>query len=468
MADKKKVCRYDGCERGLYDADYCIFHSKDIHGKKVEFHDTFWKEFEMQKEQEQELYFENGYNFEGFVFPGDISFRSGDVKKETKNVKGKETKRGEKKKEKKKKTCCYRYFTETCNRPLYDDEHCIFHSIYIEEKKTEFNDAFWKEIERLKEKEVYFEGDDLEGFVFSWDISFNKSVNFRNAQFSGNADFRKAQFFITTEFNHTQFSGNADFEQALFCRNADFFASQFSGDANFKYAQFFKNADFSNVQFSGKSEFWNARFSGEARFCSAQFAGETDFREAQFAGEANFWESTFSGMQLTGLFDSLRNKGIHRLLRGRYKITDFKIHLGEVIAKKYPVINRMIKDAWYLNDFQQNNPFVYKLWWLFADCGRSLIRWALWSIVFALYFALNFYLIHYAYPAAFHFNDAIQEKTLWSFIYYSVVTFTTLGFGDIIPTMEWVQRWVMAEVITGYVMLGGLISILANKLARRS
>jgi len=48
------------------------------------------------------------------------------------------------------------------------------------------------------------------------------------------------------------------------------------------------------------------------------------------------------------------------------------------------------------------------------------------------------------------------------------VTFTTLGFGDIIPTLEWVQRWVMAEVVMGYVMLGGLISILANKLARRS
>jgi hypothetical protein len=28
--------------------------------------------------------------------------------------------------------------------------------------------------------------------------------------------------------------------------------------------------------------------------------------------------------------------------------------------------------------------------------------------------------------------------------------------------------WVMAEVIIGYVMLGGLISIFANKLARRS
>jgi hypothetical protein len=53
-------------------------------------------------------------------------------------------------------------------------------------------------------------------------------------------------------------------------------------------------------------------------------------------------------------------------------------------------------------------------------------------------------------------------------VYYSVVTFTTLGFGDVIPNTIEASRWVMAEVIIGYIMLGGLISILANKLARRS
>ena len=51
---------------------------------------------------------------------------------------------------------------------------------------------------------------------------------------------------------------------------------------------------------------------------------------------------------------------------------------------------------------------------------------------------------------------------------YSIVTFTTLGFGDIKPENMTAAWWVMAEEIVGYVMLGGLISILATKLARRS
>jgi len=43
-----------------------------------------------------------------------------------------------------------------------------------------------------------------------------------------------------------------------------------------------------------------------------------------------------------------------------------------------------------------------------------------------------------------------------------------LGFGDITPAIEVAQWRVVGEVIMGYLMLGGLISILANKLARRS
>ncbi|MCH8291504.1 ion transporter [Candidatus Poribacteria bacterium] len=53
-------------------------------------------------------------------------------------------------------------------------------------------------------------------------------------------------------------------------------------------------------------------------------------------------------------------------------------------------------------------------------------------------------------------------------MYYSVVTFTTLGFGDIVPKTAWARFFVTFEVILGYVMLGGLIGIFANKLARRS
>ena len=56
----------------------------------------------------------------------------------------------------------------------------------------------------------------------------------------------------------------------------------------------------------------------------------------------------------------------------------------------------------------------------------------------------------------------------WTMMYYSIVTFTTLGFGDITPKTTTAAMWIMAEVIIGYIMLGGLISIFASIIARRS
>ena len=65
---------------------------------------------------------------------------------------------------------------------------------------------------------------------------------------------------------------------------------------------------------------------------------------------------------------------------------------------------------------------------------------------------------------------AYSGKTpgFWSCFYFSIVSFTTLGFGDI-AAANWFGRFLVTlEVILGYVMLGGLISIFANKFARRS
>ena len=57
---------------------------------------------------------------------------------------------------------------------------------------------------------------------------------------------------------------------------------------------------------------------------------------------------------------------------------------------------------------------------------------------------------------------------LSTLMYYSMATFTSLGFGNVIPKTPNASWWLMFEVIVGYIMLGGLISIFISKLARRS
>jgi len=127
---------------------------------------------------------------------------------------------------------------------------------------------------------------------------------------------------------------------------------------------------------------------------------------------------------------------------------------------------RYAQDQDYIEEFKEAHPVYYTFWLALTDCGRSMTRVVMWSVAFALFFGLVFYAL-----GEQAFVIAQREEMGWSpftMIYYSVVTFTTLGFGDITPRTPLAAGIVMVEVITGYLMLGILISILATKVARRS
>ena len=125
-------------------------------------------------------------------------------------------------------------------------------------------------------------------------------------------------------------------------------------------------------------------------------------------------------------------------------------------------LRRFISDQNYLKEFKESGSFariVYFFWWLTSDCGRSMMRWFLWIGVQVLVFAFLYSKVGVDYG---------MYPTFLSPIYYSVVTLTTLGYGDVVPSTVWGQVVAMLEVTTGYLMLGGLISILSTKMTRRA
>jgi hypothetical protein len=137
-------------------------------------------------------------------------------------------------------------------------------------------------------------------------------------------------------------------------------------------------------------------------------------------------------------------------------------------ARGSPSFVRFAQDQDFLEEFKSSWKRIplYVLWLTLADCGRSMFRWMFLSSLLAFLFAYKYILAYGDNPKSFIF--ATHPESIITFFYYSVVTFTTLGFGDVVPATESLKIWVMVEVIVGYVMLGGLISIFANKLARRS
>ncbi len=126
------------------------------------------------------------------------------------------------------------------------------------------------------------------------------------------------------------------------------------------------------------------------------------------------------------------------------------------------IVRRAIMDQNYLYEFRTKNrlnSYVYRLWWLTSDCGRSFGRWALWTATIAALFAVAYGFVDIDYG---------DYETSLSPLYYSVVTMTTLGYGDVLPASTSGQIVAMIQVVIGYVMLGGVLSIFATKMGRRA
>jgi len=146
-----------------------------------------------------------------------------------------------------------------------------------------------------------------------------------------------------------------------------------------------------------------------------------------------------------------------------------------------PVFGRKVRDQAWLNKWLENIEHLKTrsrrkywgtkawawLWRITSDYGRNPWPWIRLSCGLVLFFALIFYLLG---NKNYYLGDQIQPLPdgFWTYLYYSVVTFTTLGFGDITAKTHIGMFWAALEVILGYVMLGGLISIFASKFARRN
>ncbi len=159
----------------------------------------------------------------------------------------------------------------------------------------------------------------------------------------------------------------------------------------------------------------------------------------------------------------------------RLPITRWDSICGIDTAKIDSVTRREIKDIAYIEDFRSRHKFLAWLWRWSCFYGQRIWLWALWCFVVAMVFGGIYSsgglvaLSTSDMQSLVCGNPITTELPSWLTPYYfSVVTFTTLGFGDIRP-LNWLGELVVVfEVIAGYIALGLLISILANKVARRA
>jgi len=184
----------------------------------------------------------------------------------------------------------------------------------------------------------------------------------------------------------------------------------------------------------------------ELNFKGVSLAGQ-DLKGLNLAG-ANFSESDLRDSQL-------------RLATGYETAEWYGVDIRDINFSGAYRLRRLVVDENYLKKFRDVSRFnrvVYHLWSITSDCGRSLFRWCLWVIGIVLLFSVLY---------GFCGVDYGKYDNWIGPFYYSVVTITTLGYGDIVPATPVARMLSIAEVLIGYVMLGGLLSLFTNKMARR-
>lgn len=178
---------------------------------------------------------------------------------------------------------------------------------------------------------------------------------------------------------------------------------------------------------------------------------------------------------------------------------------------------RLFQRLWLILKYSFLQPLratILFFWGITSRCGTGIFTWLGWSVAIALFFGLLYAhgdlyvranrrpavkpawaVSHLTLPDKAPDPDArkipglvriqvgrlpglfpaswtpaleIKHHTPFAPYYYSIVTFTTLGFGDVVPVNLAGQILVAIEVILGYLMLGGLISIFATKVFRLS
>ncbi len=319
--------------------------------------------------------------------------------------------------------------------------------------KEDFSE--WNEYVKETEELIKLRGANFEGLVIENAIFQNKSgkaadfydANFSNAHVSSvdmsycnfmeaNLSFLCAEgsAFYGTNFVRTELTAstftlcnfyNASFQKADM-HSVEFYESHFQDCS-------FNSADLSKAKFYGGgfnplvgkelrfnlcgASFYNAKFTSDTYFHLANVSKETDFRTISFE----------SACYSAGLKQSIQ------------------------------YCNR--RHNW--NDWYNNNDSIVKslvrLFWFTSNYGTSPKR-----VIQSFFLVCFLYaLIYWLFPSLTSVNGDISFVHS---IYFSIVTMTTLGFGDIYANSDsWVaQLLLITHVLSGYVLLGALITVLSN------
>ena len=289
--------------------------------------------------------------------------------------------------------------------------------------------------------------------------TFGNFVSIHNTHFLGNATFLLTHFtgqiILSSSFGGLQFSGGVNFHHIKTTGSIELDAKQLQFNYQLEEARGCHNLGHAFL-LNGSTEAAAKAFyrSGMAYFN----AGYHRYASQNFAQALTAFKS-YNDMELQSQTYILMMESMRKSLTQR----DIEIpeQANLFYRMRYPQKHYQLSCRWLWLSFLK-----------ISSCyGESPGRFALFMTLVILFFSL-------LYTPAFNsllpescrihlpsgtYNPDSPFSNIVTAIYFSVVTFVTLGFGDIYPISDLGKIVVITEVLAGYLMLGALVTLVLRK-----
>lgn len=338
-----------------------------------------------------------------------------------------------------------------CKYEADSSGYCLFH------KQSKTNEENKKFIKSIKENKI----SDFRGFIFEEEFNINEVIDYEYEKLNfSDSIFKKKAIFSGYEFRGEVSFNNVKFEDCV-----TFINSRFLGNCNF-YKTFFNKSCinekiFEKVKFKGQNLVIN-NVENLPRMDGILFSGVTKFilRDTEYERD-----------------DYLYGKINYRIARNQaHKIGDHE-RIGFYYYKERAYGSHIMKAS----DYPTNSEYVC------AKFFDRLSKYAIgygekpWNILFITILIISVFALLYMFSGirtldykiigvdisnigSYSFKEIISSYVdLW---YFSMITFSTVGYGDMIATTMLGKILVTIEVFFGVTIGATWASVVIKRMIR--
>jgi len=294
-------------------------------------------------------------------------------------------------------------------------------------------------------------------------------VRFDRAQFHGLTHFTAGSIHEGAVFNEATFHADVSFGSTEFHYHASFEGTTFKGNALFAQATFRNWASWRNARFEGMARFGLATFENNVNFAGARFAQFADFSGASIQQSKDIVFDLPPGVLVqrkrrsgaTPFAGPEQGETAYRLAkeaaqsRGDYRHAG-EYHYAEQCAIGHGKRKRYGRKVWH---WLPELVFARGVFGYGERPHHALVA----GIAVILLFAALCWLVGGISPNAH--EQPCYSPTVAQCLYFSIVTFTTLGYGDLAPKPHF-RPWAGLEALLGALLIAVFIVGLTRKYMR--